>query len=107
MATVTRIRKVTPLQLGKMLALVYGAIALVIVPFIAVFMGIGALVSANAAGSNHAAFLPAAMGVGMGLFMILFVPILYAGMGFIIGLLGAMIYNLVAKWVGGIEIELE
>ena len=107
MATVTRIRKITPLQLGKMLALLYGGLALVIVPFVAIFMGLGALATASAAGNNHAAMFPAAIGVGMGLFMILFVPILYGAMGFIIGLIGALLYNLVAKWVGGIEIELE
>ncbi len=36
-----------------------------------------------------------------------FMPFLYSFMGFIFGLLGAYIYNLVAKWVGGIEFEIE
>jgi hypothetical protein len=44
-----------------------------------------------------------AMGAGAALFA----PILYAVMGFIIGVIGAFIYNLVAKWVGGIEVEVE
>lgn len=38
--------------------------------------------------------------------MILIMPILYAIIGFISGLVGAWIYNLAARWVGGIEIEL-
>ena len=44
-----------------------------------------------------------AMGAGAAIFA----PIIYAVMGFIIGVIGAFIYNLVAKWVGGIEVEVE
>ena len=41
-----------------------------------------------------------------GLFLAIMMPLLYAGMGFVIGALSAVIYNLVAGWIGGIEIEL-
>ena len=34
-------------------------------------------------------------------------PFLYAAMGFVFGALGASIYNVVAKWIGGIEVEVE
>jgi hypothetical protein len=34
-------------------------------------------------------------------------PFLYGAMGFVFGALGAWIYNLTAKWLGGIEIQLE
>ena len=34
-------------------------------------------------------------------------PFLYAAMGFVFGAIGAFIYNLVAKWIGGIEVEVE
>jgi hypothetical protein len=34
-------------------------------------------------------------------------PIIYAIMGFIMGVIGAWLYNLIAKWVGGVQIELE
>jgi hypothetical protein len=44
-----------------------------------------------------------AFGVGFALAM----PVMYAAMGFIFGALGACIYNLVAKWIGGIEVEVE
>ena len=37
----------------------------------------------------------------------LFIPIVYGVMGFIAGAIGALIYNLMAKWVGGIQIELQ
>jgi hypothetical protein len=34
-------------------------------------------------------------------------PIFYGAMGFILGVIGAFIYNLIARWVGGIEVEVE
>jgi hypothetical protein len=34
-------------------------------------------------------------------------PVIYGVLGFISGLIGALLYNLLAKWVGGFELELE
>jgi hypothetical protein len=34
-------------------------------------------------------------------------PFLYAAMGFVGGVISAFIYNIIAKWVGGIEVEVE
>ena len=34
-------------------------------------------------------------------------PFLYGGMGFLFGAVGAWIYNLIARRLGGIEIQLE
>jgi len=42
---------------------------------------------------------------GMGAIGIIVAPILYGILGFIIGLIGAAVYNLVASWVGGIVME--
>ncbi len=39
--------------------------------------------------------------------MIVGIPLLYTVFGFLIGIISAWIYNLLAKRVGGIEIELE
>ena len=41
---------------------------------------------------------------GMGM---LFIPFIYAIFGFIFVAIGCLIYNLVAHYVGGIEVELE
>ncbi len=38
---------------------------------------------------------------------IIVLPLVYAILGFIIGVLAALLYNLIAKFVGGIEIEIE
>ena len=34
-------------------------------------------------------------------------PVIYGVMGFIGGVIGAAVYNLVARWIGGIELEVE
>ncbi|MFM8912259.1 MAG: hypothetical protein ACKOE6_04970 [Flammeovirgaceae bacterium] len=44
---------------------------------------------------------------GFGFLSIIIFPILYGGIGFVAGLIGAAIYNLIAGWVGGIKIELK
>jgi len=45
--------------------------------------------------------------VVMGLAMIIGLPIFYAVLGFIMGAIGALIYNAVAGIIGGIKFELE
>ena len=40
---------------------------------------------------------------GFGIFM----PIIYGIMGFVFGIIMAAIYNLIAQWIGGIEVEVE
>ncbi|MGA9333686.1 MAG: hypothetical protein WBV39_05350 [Rudaea sp.] len=48
-----------------------------------------------------------AAGVLGGLFMLIFLPILYGVIGFIAGAIGAFLYNLVAGWIGGIEMDVD
>ncbi|MGY4884413.1 MAG: DUF3566 domain-containing protein [Nanobdellota archaeon] len=42
----------------------------------------------------------------LGWWSILVIPVIYGVLGFIIGVIGAWLYNIVAKKVGGIEVEL-
>jgi glycopeptide antibiotics resistance protein len=51
---------------------------------------------------NHFSGFP----FGGGIFMII-LPILYGVFGFITTAIGCLVYNLVAKWTGGIELEFE
>jgi len=37
----------------------------------------------------------------------LFAPVIYGAMGFVIGALSAFLYNVFAKWVGGIEVQVQ
>jgi hypothetical protein len=91
------IRRIAPLQLGKIMGLVYGIFGLIFIPFILLASTLNALVPAQARGGILA------MGVGMAVAA----PVFYAILGFVFGVIGAFIYNLIAGWVGGIEVEVQ
>jgi hypothetical protein len=61
------------------------------------------LISAFGAGMGRG---PGMMGAGIGLFAIVLFPILYFVIGCIGGLIFAVLYNLVAGWTGGVEMNL-
>ena len=86
-----------------MLAVVYGCMGLIFLPFFALAGMLGAF--AQHAQSNQGA--PAAVIGGLVLGMGMFMPIIYAAMGFVFGVIGAALYNLVARWIGGFEVEVE
>ncbi len=95
-----RLANVNPLKLGITLGIVYGIISLVVV--VPLFLIVSLAGVASAAKTNGQA-LPV---VFSGVFLI-FLPIIYAVLGFIGGVLAAFIYNLVAKWTGGVEFTTE
>jgi len=78
-----RITYISPLQLGIVSAVLYGIISLIAVPFFLM----GALF-------GHG---------GFGAIFVIFIPVIYAVAGFIGGIITAFVYNLVAKWTGGVE----
>jgi len=46
-------------------------------------------------------------GMGGGIVMLLLAPVIYFGLTFVISAIGFAIYNVAAKWTGGIEVEVE
>jgi len=46
-------------------------------------------------------------GMGLGLAALFILPLIYAVMGFITGVIGGALFNLVCKISGGIKVELE
>ncbi len=97
MQSVTRIGV---LSLAKMLAVTYAFLGLFFGGVISLFALMGAAVG-GAAGDGGGI---AAMIFGVGAVVVL--PIVYGCLGFVGGLIMAPLYNLVAKVVGGIEVEL-
>jgi hypothetical protein len=95
-----KLKRIAPLQAGKMLAALYGLLSLLVVPFMLAAVALG---SFAAKGQGRAGALPLVFGAG---FMIC-LPFIYALMGFIGGVVGAWVYNLLTKWVGGFEFEFE
>jgi len=72
---------------------------IIAVPLFLIFSLFGAIGATRGGGQA----LPA---IFSGVFVI-FLPIIYAILGFIVGVITAFIYNLVAKWTGGVEFTTE
>lgn len=84
-----RIRRVEPIAAAKVAGVLYALMGLVFVPIFAVV--------------SFAA--PSGSGFGMGLTILM--PIFYGVMGFVFTAIAAALYNVVAGWIGGIELELD
>jgi hypothetical protein len=68
------------------------------------------LVGGAAAASGDAAtegMVGAGAGVGMALFMMVGVPLMYGAVSFLFGLIYGLIVNLVFSMAGGLEVEIE
>jgi hypothetical protein len=83
---------IAPLRAGIVLAILYGILSLIMVPF---FL-IAVLLGGKTGGAGPAIF-------GLGFAIVL--PIVYAAAGFVGGIIMAALYNLVARWTGGFEFE--
>ena len=95
-----RLRRIGPLKAGVVLGVLYALLSLLAVPFLMIAGGLAAT-AARQTGTSIP-FAPFLFGMGA-----LFLPIFYGLMGFIFGVIAAAVYNLVAKWTGGLEITLE
>jgi hypothetical protein len=96
-----RLKYINPLSLGKILGILFGCLGLLFLPFFFLFIFLGPFLR-HAAGRPVNA-LPMIFGTGMALCL----PIFYGVLGFLQGVIGAAIYNLLARWIGGIEVEVE
>jgi Transmembrane domain of unknown function (DUF3566) len=100
-----RIKRIAPLQAGKMLGIFYAGISLLLVPFVLLAGLLGAFAQhANNQSSGNA---PAALFAGFSLVFVILIPVIYGVMGFVFGIISAAVYNLVAGFVGGFEVEIE
>jgi hypothetical protein len=103
-----RLKRIAPVKFGLVAGMIYGLISLIFVPFFLLFFGISAMAallgnhSDNAAGTASGIVGLVVTGV-----MIIFIPIFYAVVGGLMGMLAAWLYNVVAGWIGGIEFEVE
>ena len=100
------IRKVGVLSLGKLMAVMYAGIGLVIGGLYALFavLGGGAMM---ALGGESDSALGGGMMIGMGLAAIVLAPVFYGVLGFIGGIISAFFFNLAAKYTGGLELEVQ
>jgi hypothetical protein len=93
------IKRFEPLSVGKVAGVLYGAMGLIVGVIVSLAATAGGLI-------GHDTFGPLAGGlVGIGAVVLL--PIFYGGLGFIVAIIAAWLYNLAAGFVGGIEIDVQ
>ena len=100
------IKRIGPLQAGKMLGVLYACMGLIFVPIFMLAAAAGAFAQ-HVHGAETSSAVPDAILTGIMFGMGIFMPVIYGVMGFIFGVIGAAISNLVARWIGGIEVEVE
>ena len=91
-----RVRRVGALSAAAMSAVVYALLG--------VLVGLGVAVASVLAPSAAVPFL---RGPLLGVLAVVTLPLVYAGIGFVLGLVGAAVYNLAARFVGGVKLLLE
>lgn len=90
-----KIKKLGVLSVAKLQAVIMAVVGLFIGVIYALLSPIMRTVGAGGVGAD------------LGPIAIIILPIFYGILGFVFGALGAWLYNLFAKWLGGIEVELE
>ena len=94
-----KIVKIGTMSLAKILGGIYAVMGFVFGAIISLFFVLGGAVFSGQDGSSAGLFF----GVGS----IIILPIMYGLLGFIFGLFVGWLYNVIAKHVGGLKIELE
>lgn len=97
------LNRVGVLSAGKIMGVLYAVMGLIGGIFLSLFAVMGtALGSLQNQSSPEAAF-----GLLFGIGAIIFLPIFYGVLGFVGGIILAAVYNLIARIIGGLELELE
>lgn len=95
------VKRVEPLSAMRVAGILYAALGLVVgAMFSLIFVTMGSFPM-----KDGQAALPFPFRILFGGLAVVVLPVLYGVMGALMAGLGAAFYNLVAKWVGGIEVE--
>jgi hypothetical protein len=92
------VKRVVPMSVAKVAAALYAILGLIFGGIISVISFAGEALTPD---GNDAGL----MGMMFGAAAIVLLPIFYACLGFVMSLLMAALYNLVAGWVGGVEVD--
>ena len=102
------IKRLGVFSVAKIYSVVMAGMGLLIgIPFGLIMIIFGAAIMTAGRNSGAGAGMGVGFGVGLGIFYMVGLPILYAVLGFIFGAIGALIYNVAAGIIGGVEMELE
>lgn len=107
MSGMQEIKKIGVLSAAKVSGVLYLVLSLIVaVPLACISLFSGSLFATAGIQDPDAIGLGFATGIVGALFYGICLPIFYAAIGFIGGAIGAFVYNVVAGFIGGIELEL-
>ena len=94
------IRRVGPLSFAKVSGVLYALMGLLLGGIFSLVSIVGGAFAPQGSEAGMAGML---FGVGA----IVILPVFYGVLGFVMSLIGAALYNVIAGWVGGIELEVQ
>jgi hypothetical protein len=86
---------------AKVAAVIYGGLGLIVGTILSLASAAGTMVGIFQDVGPRALF-----GLVFGVGAIVFLPILYMAIGFVVGFVGSGLYNLAARFTGGLEVDL-
>jgi len=98
----TTIKRVGVLSAGKIMGALCAIIGVIIAAMLLLVSVLSVVIGSIFSGGSWSGVL---LGGGITVFFAVFILVVYTVMGFVIGCLYALIYNLVAKYTGGLEVE--
>jgi hypothetical protein len=103
------VKRVAPLSVAKVAGIIYAVLGLFFGVFFSMFTLIwrASLSGLSNSGVSNAPGFPPAVGLLFGAGAIVVMPVFYGVMGFVFALIGAALYNVIAGWVGGVELEIQ
>jgi hypothetical protein len=93
------ITRIVPLSCGRVAGVLYGAMGLVV----GAIVSVAALAGGFSAGEALGPLTGGIIGVGA----IVLLPLFYGGLGFIVAVIAAWLYNIAAGVTGGLEIDVK
>ena len=99
------IKSIGPMSLAKIMGLLYAGLGFIFGCLFALFSLLGG--AAMMAGNQEGSAMGGGFMAGIGLGAVILFPIFYGVMGFIMGLISALLFNVVTKFAGGLELEVQ
>ena len=97
------VREIGVLSLGKVAGVIYACLGLIVGVIVALVSLLGGFAGMAREGGAAAGFLAIILGAGA----VFILPVFYGVLGALIGMLVAVIYNVAARVVGGLEITID
>lgn len=93
------VKRVGVASCGKIVGAIYGGLGLLV----GLVFSLLAVFGVPLFGPEDPGWAPLVLGVGA----VVVLPLFYAVMGFVIGIVAAWIFNLASGWTGGLQLEVE